>query len=273
MQVAVVQMVSHREPSENLRVISAAVEEAAEAGAQLVLFPEAVMRSFAELDLPPLLADAAEPTSGPWAERIREIARRNDVAVVVGMFTPGTPSADGQPRIKNSLFATGRGVEAVYDKIHLYDAFSFAESDTVEAGREPVTFTLDGVKFGLATCFDLRNPGLFLHYAKQDVDAILVAASWAGGEDKVHHWNTLIAARALDAMCYIVASDQAAPSTVGLPEIDGEPTGIGNSAVIAPGGVTVVAAGAAPIILMAEIDPAATRSARERIPLRCAPVL
>ena len=48
-------------------------------------------------------------------------------------------------KVRNTLLVTGRGVEASYDKIHLFDAFGFAESDTVDAGTDPATFELDGV--------------------------------------------------------------------------------------------------------------------------------
>ena len=61
------------------------------------------------------------------------------------MFTPGV-SSDGSSngKVRNTLIATGPGVEASYDKIHLFDAFGFAESDTVDAGTDPVTFDDEG---------------------------------------------------------------------------------------------------------------------------------
>ena len=80
------------------------------------------------------LGPVAEPLDGPWASRVREIAAAAGITVVAGMFTP---AADG--RVHNTLLATGGGVEAGYDKIHLFDAFGFAESDTVAPGTEPVT--------------------------------------------------------------------------------------------------------------------------------------
>ncbi|NED81798.1 acyltransferase, partial [Streptomyces sp. SID11233] len=77
--------------------------------------------------------------------------------------------ADG--RVTNTLLATGPGVEAAYDKIHLYDAFGFAESATVAPGSEVVTIDVDGIRTGLATCYDVRFPELFRAHA--DAGAVL----------------------------------------------------------------------------------------------------
>ena len=55
----------------------------------------------------------------------RAIAADRDITIVAGMFTPGTGG-----RVRNTLLATGRGVEASYDKIHLFDAYGFRESAT-----------------------------------------------------------------------------------------------------------------------------------------------
>ncbi|GAA1324271.1 nitrilase-related carbon-nitrogen hydrolase [Leucobacter albus] len=272
MKIAVAQLLSGVDPAANLARIEEAVGAAAAGGAELVLFPEAMMRAFGSPDVPPTLVEVAEPTDGAWARAVQSIAERHGVVVVVGMFTPGAVGPSGNPRIRNTLLAVGAGVEAAYDKIHLYDAFDFAESESVEAGTEPVTFTAGGLTFGLATCFDIRNPGLFQHYAKLGVDAILVAASWAGGHAKLLHWQTLITARALDATCYVVACNQADPRTAGVSTNDGEPTGIGYSAIIAPDGVPVVVAESASETIVGEIDPAQTRAMRTRIPLLGAPV-
>ncbi len=73
------------------------------------------------------------------------------------------PADDG--RVTNTLIATGPGVDARYDKIHLYDAFGFTESATVAPGREPVVITVDGVTVGLTLCYDIRFPELYVELA------------------------------------------------------------------------------------------------------------
>ncbi|GAA3439886.1 hypothetical protein GCM10018954_095070 [Kutzneria kofuensis] len=116
-----------------------------------MVFPEAAMARFG---IP--LGGLAQPLDGPWASAVRDIAKRHDVLVVAGMFTP---SDDG--RVRNTLLVTGLGVDEHYDKIHLFDAFGFAESATVAPGDRSVTVEVDGVGIGVATCYDLRFPQLF----------------------------------------------------------------------------------------------------------------
>ncbi|MDT7686554.1 MAG: deaminated glutathione amidase, partial [Pseudonocardiales bacterium] len=151
MRIALAQIVSTPDPGHNLGLVEEQIRAAAASGARLVVFPEATMCCFGVS-----LAPVAEPLDGPWASRVRELAADAGLTVVAGMFTPAD---DG--RVRNTLLATGGGVEAAYDKIHLFDAFGFAESDTVAPGTEPVTVDVDGLTVGLTTCYDLRFPGLF----------------------------------------------------------------------------------------------------------------
>src|SRR5215218_4730717 len=138
MRIALAQIQSGTEPSANLALVEDFTRRAADAGAKLVLFPEATMCRFG---VP--LAPIAEPLDGPWPSGVRAIAGRAGIVVVAGMFRPAD---DG--RVTNTLIATGPGVDAHYDKIYLYDAFGFAESKTVAPGREPVVITVDGVGAG-----------------------------------------------------------------------------------------------------------------------------
>src|SRR4029077_7369479 len=121
-------------------------------GAQLVIFPEATMRRFG---LP--LAEVAEPVDGAWAQQLGKIAELHQLVIVAGMFTPGE---DG--RIQNTLRAVGPDVDAHYNKIHLFDAFGFRESDKVAPGKEPVMITVGETKVGLTTCYDVRFPSLYI---------------------------------------------------------------------------------------------------------------
>ena len=162
MRVALAQVISGRDLAENLRLLEEYARRAKAGGAGLVVFPEAMMRAFGNS-----LLDIAEPLDGPWAGRVRAIAEELQLVIVAGMFTPGAAAESGGPRVRNTLLATGPGVDASYDKIHLFDAFGFAESDTVEAGTEPVTFDAGGLTFGLATCYDIRFPALFTANAQR----------------------------------------------------------------------------------------------------------
>ena len=93
-------------------------------------------------------------------------------------------------RVTNTLIAAGPGVDAHYDKIHLYDAFGFTESRTVAPGHEPVVITVDGVGVGLTLCYDIRFPELYVELARRGAKVITVHASWGTGAGQ---------ARAVDA--------------------------------------------------------------------------
>jgi deaminated glutathione amidase len=244
LRVALAQILSGEDPQKNLELVASQTAEAAERNAQLVIFPEATMRRFG---LP--LAEIAEPVDGPWAQQLRKIADHHQLVVAAGMFTP---SGDG--RVKNTLRCVGPGVDVHYDKIHLFDAFGFRESDRVAAGAETVMITVGEAKIGLTTCYDVRFPGLYVKLAELGAQVMCVAASWGAGPGKVEQWQLLTRARALDCTSYVVAAAQADPAAAGM-ALDGRaPTGVGYSAAISPVGEVLRSLGAEPGLLLADLD-------------------
>jgi predicted amidohydrolase len=257
LRVALGQIAAGDHPDANLEEVDRQAAEAAAAGARLVVFPEATMRRFG-----PGLAEIAEPADGPWATALAEVADRHALVVVAGMFTP---AEDG--RVYNTLRAVGDTVDAIYHKIHLFDAFSFRESATVAAGNDPVLITVDGAAVGLSTCYDVRFPGLYTRLADLGAQVICVAASWAAGPGKVDQWQLLTRARALDSTTFVLAAGQADPSTVGLRPPPGAPGGVGHSAVISPRGEPLDELAAEPGLLVCDLDLAEIAEARQAIPV------
>ena len=252
MRIAVAQILSGADPADNLQLVREHAGRAADAGARLVVLPEATMCRFG---VP--LAPIAEPVDGPWADGVRRIAAEANITVVVGMFSP----ADNG-RVYNTLLAAGPAVDAHYDKIHLYDAFGFTESRTVAPGHEPVVVTVDGVGVGLSLCYDIRFPALYTELARRGAQLIVVCASWGSGPGKLEQWTLLARARALDSTSYIVAAGQAYP---GEPLASSAPTGVGGSLVVSPFGEVVASAGDRPELVVADIDVDRVAQARESI--------
>ncbi|MFE3654665.1 carbon-nitrogen hydrolase family protein [Streptomyces sp. NPDC057579] len=256
MRIALCQMTSSTEPKENLAQVADLVRQAAAEGARLAVLPEAAMARFGGP-----LGVVAEPLDGPWAEGVRAVARETGVTVVAGMFTP---APDG--RVANTLLATGPGVEESYDKIHLYDAFGFRESDTVASGERVVTIDVDGVRVGLATCYDLRFPELFRAHADAGATVSVLPASWGAGPGKREQWDLLVRARALDATVWMAAVDQAAPDRDADPEAPTKaPTGVGRSALVGPDGTVRARLGDVPGLLLGEVDPAEAERVRQAV--------
>lgn len=257
MRIAVAQVLSGTDPSANLALVADYTERAAAAGAALVIFPEATMCRFG---VP--LGPVAEPLDGPWAQGVRAIAARAKVTVIAGMFTP---AADG--RVTNTLLVASPsdsgGPGERYDKIHLFDAFGFAESRTVAPGRRAVVVDVDGVGVGLSTCYDIRFPALYTALAVRGAELIVVCASWGSGAGKLDQWRVLARARALDSGCFVAAAGQADPG--GTIPATGAPTGAGGSLVVSPFGAVLAEAGGDPQLLIADIDTAIVAEARRTL--------
>ncbi|KAJ1684616.1 hypothetical protein LUZ63_020371 [Rhynchospora breviuscula] len=255
MRIALAQVTTTPEPQANLRLVEEHVARAARDEAEVVVLPEATMRCFGggRLD------EVAESLDGPWADAVAATAVDQGVWVVAGMFTP----ADGG-RVSNTLLVAGPGGErASYDKVHLYDAYGFRESDTVAPGSSPVTIELAGTRVGLATCYDVRFPGLFTALAREGAQVVLLPASWGAGPTKVEQWRTLVRARALDATVFVAAAGQAPP-----PGAQGSaPTGVGHSMVVGPTGQVLGELGERPGLLVLDVDPGEVASARTSLPV------
>lgn len=281
MRIAMAQIDQSDDPQANLATVREEIRRAGAAGADLVVFPEATMKAFGA----GRLDTVAEELDGPFATAVRAAAEEHDVTVVLGMFRPAdSVERDGKRlnRVHNTLLACGRGVDAHYDKIRLFDAFGYRESDTVSAGSEHVLIDVpvgasgtgvagDGVRrtvrVGLATCFDVRFPQHFLHLAAAGAEVIVLPASWNDGPAKLQQWQALIAARALDTTCFVVAVDAARPGGSAKAGTAEGPTGIGHSAVIGPDGATIASAGYDPQLIVADIDLGRLERVRKEIPV------
>ncbi|SMC99467.1 carbon-nitrogen hydrolase family protein [Kibdelosporangium aridum] len=255
MRIAISQFAADTNPERNLDHIRAATRQSGDAS--IVVFPEATMARFG-IPLGPI----AEPLDGPWASAVREIAEEAGKLIVAGMFTP---SPDG--RVTNTLLITGRGVDTYYDKIHLFDAFGFAESETVAPGERIVVSEVDDVMVGFATCYDIRFPGLFQRLADEGAVITIVPASWGSGPGKREQWELLARARALDSTTWIVACGQADPETVGQKPSGRAPTGIGYSLAVSPLGEIRAQLGPEPALRIVDIDTSEVTEARKTVPV------
>lgn len=251
MRIALAQLTATSDPQVNLAAIQERTVDAAAAGAELVVFPEASMAVFGSA-----ARAAAESVDGPWAAAVAELARTQGITIVVGMFTTTASS-----RIQNTLLVAGEA-SASYQKLHLFDALGYAESDQIAPGDEPVWFDLGGHRLGLATCYDVRFPGLFTHLARRGAEVILVPAAWAPGEDKLRQWRTLVSARAMDSTSFVVAVDQSLSATG-----DRLPAGIGHSMVADPSGKLLLELGEADELAVIDLDLEVVAAVRERLPV------
>lgn len=219
LRVAVAQFPGSNDIAQNKKYISDLSRQAAEAKADLVVFPEAAMCAFSS-DLATLQAVAGEH-SAAFITFMQELAKAHGFAIIVGVLSPSDREDD--ERVVNQLIAIGADGEVItrYTKIHLYDAFSFKESDKVQPAslyedqRELSLFNLKGFNIGLVNCYDLRFPELSRKLAIGGADILSISAAWLAGPYKETHWETLARARAIENTCYVLACGQTAPKNTG----------------------------------------------------------
>ncbi len=119
--------------------------------------------------------------------------------------------ADGGKIFNRSHVANRRGeLVATYDKTHL---FSFAhEGDVFTAGNRIVTAELDGVKCGIAICYDLRFPEFMRKISLAGAEIIFVPAAWS--LKRLTPRRVLTKARAIENQVYVVFANSSGISEV-----------------------------------------------------------
>lgn len=211
--VAVAQWAPGPDKEVNRRTLRRLAGEAASEGARVVVFPE--YSSYFESPLGPGLAEASEVVDGPFTMFLAELARELGVFLVAGMVERSA----SEGKVHNTLVAVddSGAVVSVYRKAHLYDAFGARESDWMARAdlADPAVFDCDGIRFGLQTCYDIRFPEVSRRLVDAGADVLVVPAEWVRGEVKELHWRTLLAARAIENTCYVVAADHMPPSGIG----------------------------------------------------------
>ena len=245
--VGVAQFAPTADAAANLETIAQLVATASARGARVVVFPEYASYFVDPFDAS--LAENAQELDGPFVQELTRIAAAYGITVVAGLLER---AGDGR-RVRNTVVAVdGEGLRAHYRKLHLYDAFGQRESDWVEPGEpgEPQTFEVEGLRFGLMTCYDLRFPEVGRILVDAGAEAFLVPAEWVRGPLKEQHWRTLLHARAIENTVFVAAADHPPP------------LGVGNSLVVDPQGVELAAVGTSTDVAVAHLDLGAVERVR-----------
>jgi nitrilase len=256
-KVAAVQMVSTPKVEENLAAAGRLIAQSAEQGAKLVALPE----YFCILGMRDRDKVAAKETdgAGPIQDFLAATAARHGVWLVGG----SVPLECADPaKVRNSCLvydAAGRRV-ARYDKIHLFGLElgeeRFNESATIEPGTEPRAIDSPFGRIALSVCYDLRFPELYRALAPMDI--ILVPSAFTATTGRAH-WETLLRARAIENLAWVLAPAQ------GGRHPNGRETH-GHSLVVDPWGKIVAERATGPGLVIAEIDPAFQVKMRRSLP-------
>lgn len=204
--IAAVQMVSGPTVAANLEEAGRLIAMAAARGAQLVALPEYFgimgMKDTDKVDVREAEGD------GPIQAFLSNAARLHGLWIVGGS-APLTSSDPAKVRNSSLVYdASGKQV-ARYDKIHLFGfqmgEERYHEASTIEPGNQAVTVDTPFGRLGLSICYDLRFPELYR--AMKDVDIILVPSAFTETTGRAH-WETLLRARAIENLAYVLAPAQ-----------------------------------------------------------------
>ena len=261
-KIAAVQMASGPNVNANLTEAGRLIAMAAGAGAGLVVLPEnfAIM-GMSEIDK---VNVREEDGQGPIQNFLAEQSAKHGVWLVGG--TVPLVAGDSNKVRGACLLINDKGERvARYDKIHLFDVHlpesgeNYNESETIEKGSDVVVVDTPFGKLGLAVCYDLRFPELFRKMADLGVQIIALPSAFTAMTGRAH-WKVLLRARAIENLCYVVASAQ------GGYHVSGRET-FGNSMIVNPWGVVTDHLTSGSGFVIADIDLEYLESMRRNFPV------
>lgn len=255
-RVAAIQMASGANVAANLAEAQQLIELAVEAGAKLVVLPEffAIMGKDKEV-----IAAREEEGTGPIQRFLSRMAKKYSIWLIGGSI-PLEASVPSKVR-NSSLVFDERGKQiARYDKIHLFGMDlgneHYQESKTIEPGNQVVVVNSPFGRIGLSICYDLRFPELYR--AMPGVDIIVVPAAFTATTGRAH-FETLIRARAIENLAYVVAPAQ------GGYHLSGRETH-GDSMIVDPWGVVLDRLPRGSGVVIANVNTAYQSSLRKSLP-------
>jgi len=256
-RVAAIQMASGPQVKANLEEATRLVSLAATTGARIVVLPEyfAIMGM---RDTDKVEAMEAEG-SGPIQDWMATMAAKHQLWLI-GAGVPIASAIAG--KVRNSCLVYDKAGKRVarYDKIHLFSLSmgqeQFNEARTIEPGDTVRVVDSPYGRIGLSICYDLRFPELYR--AMGDVDIIVVPSAFTATTGKAH-WETLVRARAIESLAYVIAPAQ------GGYHVNGRETH-GDTMIVDPWGVVLDHLPRGSGVVVAGINPQYQQTVRKSLP-------
>jgi predicted amidohydrolase len=248
--VALAQVTCGDTPEQNLETASTLAGQAADGGADLLVFPEMFMAQPTAENSPARLAVRDQ---GHFLEALSRIGADTGLFVAAG----GWEASELIGRAYNTLHTVspeGRMIGS-YRKLHLFDALGMCESETMAPGADlPLVLDMNGITVGFAICYDLRFPELFRYLADQGAQLVIVSSAWYQGPMKEDHWLTLLRARAIENTFYVAGCNLVGPSFCG------------RSTLFDPFGTPVAGAGEEPSLIFGRVCAERVAAVRKKMP-------
>jgi omega-amidase len=253
MRVSLIQMdIAIGEPEINRARALEMMERAANAERKpdVIVLPEMWNTGYALERIGELADSLGEPTKG----LISEFARKHRVNVIAGSVAD---ALEGNRGVANTIYVFDREGRLVsdYSKLHLFRLME--EEKYLAAGERTGEFELDGARTGMMICYDIRFPELSRKLALGGAKVLFVPAEWPN--PRLHHWRTLLMARAIENQMYVVACNRVGVSR--------GTEFFGHSMVISPWGEVLAEGGEDEAIVTADLDLAEVDRVRKTIPV------
>ena len=261
-KVAAVQMSSNDRLEDNLARAGELLAEAQARGCSMAVLPE----NFAYVGVrdQDKVAIAEADGHGRIQAFLADAARRHSMWIVGGSL----PLKSMRPSLVYGacyVFDDVGKSRACYRKIHLFDvdlpdsAESYRESASMDRGGEVVTAGTPVGRLGVTICYDVRFPELYRRLVDAGATVFSVAAAFTRTTGAAH-WETLLRARAIENLCYVVAAAQHGRHP------NGRETW-GHSMVIDPWGRVLAEQPSGDGLVIAEIDPMLPDKIRRGFPV------
>src|SRR5438874_4285946 len=209
--------------------------------------------------LPEMFATGFSMNVGAIAEKERGVTETflSETARQFGVFLKAGVVAQGEGRHGRNealLFSPDGELLARYCKLQPFTLGG--EAQNYEAGREIVVVPWRGFSLAPFVCYDLRFPEVFRAAVLRGANLITVIASWPVA--RIHHWVTLLQARAIENQAYVAGVNRTG--------VDPSFTYTGRSVIVNPHGDILADAGAAEGVISAEVDLASLQAWRAEFP-------
>jgi predicted amidohydrolase len=258
--IAIHQMCSGLDSSQNSAEICRAIRHSAQSGANFYFAPEMALlldrnRTRAAVQIVP--EDSNEHISA-----ICSVAADAKIWVHLGSVAVELP--DGRYGNRTLLIDSDGMIRARYDKMHLFDVDlasgeTWRESSAYRGGDAPVLADTPLGPMGLSICYDMRFPDLYSRLARGGATVFAVPSAFTVPTGRAH-WHVLLRARAIESAAFVIAAAQ-----VGHHE-DGRQT-YGHSLVVDPWGDVLLDMGEEPGLGFADIDMNRVAEVRAQIPV------
>ena len=111
----------------------------------------------------------------------------------------------------------------------------------------------------MSVCYDIRFPQLFARLSALSMQMLVVPAAFTVPTGRLH-WQTLLKARAIESLVFVIASGQCGVHAGGRQTY-------GHSMIVGPWGEVLAECGGEPGIAQAEVDMIGLRDLRRQFPV------